>query len=159
MIRRPPRPTRTDTLFPYTTLFRSAGRRATTRGTSPPTSSTATARASSAVLAGVQAKVREVDMLVLRRGPAFAAAAEEGAEHEPSFERPFVLSRVHDVVLLDDRPAIDPQPCLAVTLTGVVHHDLEIDFHPTAAREGEAAAADAKAILALLVVDVRSEEH
>src|SRR3546814_6749230 len=89
-------------------------------------------------------------MLVLRRGPAFAAAAEEGAEHEPSFERPFVLSRVHDVVLLDDRPAIDPQPCLAVTLTGVVHHDLEIDFHPTAAREGEAAAADAKAILALL---------
>src|SRR3546814_10213006 len=89
-------------------------------------------------------------MLVPRRGPAFAAAAEEGAEHEPSFERPFVLSRVHDVVLLDDRPAIDPQPCLAVTLTGVVHHDLEIDFHPTAARAGEAAAADAKA---------RSEEH
>src|SRR3546814_7379601 len=30
MIRRPPRSTRTDTLFPYTTLFRSAGRR---RGT------------------------------------------------------------------------------------------------------------------------------
>src|SRR3546814_6847619 len=28
MIRRPPRSTRTDTLFPYTTLFRSAGRRA-----------------------------------------------------------------------------------------------------------------------------------
>src|SRR3546814_3877624 len=27
MIRRPPRSTRTDTLFPYTTLFRSAGRR------------------------------------------------------------------------------------------------------------------------------------
>src|SRR3546814_1575414 len=32
MIRRPPRSTRTDTLFPYTTLFRSAvGRRATAR--------------------------------------------------------------------------------------------------------------------------------
>src|SRR3546814_14380227 len=32
MIRRPPRPTRTDTLFPYTTLFRSLGsyRRAAT---------------------------------------------------------------------------------------------------------------------------------
>src|SRR3546814_8349873 len=29
MIRRPPRSTRTDTLFPYTTLFRSAGSRAT----------------------------------------------------------------------------------------------------------------------------------
>src|SRR3546814_8682354 len=27
MIRRPPRPTRTDTLFPYTTLFRSAAAR------------------------------------------------------------------------------------------------------------------------------------
>src|SRR3546814_6745716 len=27
MIRRPPRSTRTDTLFPYTTLFRSAGRK------------------------------------------------------------------------------------------------------------------------------------
>src|SRR3546814_12813050 len=34
MIRRPPRSTRTDTLFPYTTLFRSlqAGVRATLRG-------------------------------------------------------------------------------------------------------------------------------
>src|SRR3546814_5349354 len=32
MIRRPPRSTRTDTLFPYTTLFRSSG----TRGTSSP---------------------------------------------------------------------------------------------------------------------------
>src|SRR3546814_2343449 len=29
MIRRPPRSTRTDTLFPYTTLFRSRGRAAT----------------------------------------------------------------------------------------------------------------------------------
>src|SRR3546814_15684779 len=28
MIRRPPRSTRTDTLFPYTTLFRSKGKRA-----------------------------------------------------------------------------------------------------------------------------------
>src|SRR3546814_12861587 len=32
MIRRPPRSTRTDTLFPYTTLFRSAAREAATRG-------------------------------------------------------------------------------------------------------------------------------
>src|SRR3546814_18777482 len=30
MIRRPPRSTRTDTLFPYTTLFRSVGRLLTT---------------------------------------------------------------------------------------------------------------------------------
>src|SRR3546814_475076 len=33
MIRRPPRSTRTDTLFPYTTLFRSAGDRAAQPGT------------------------------------------------------------------------------------------------------------------------------
>src|SRR3546814_11591016 len=32
MIRRPPRSTRTDTLFPYTTLFRSAGRAAAVAG-------------------------------------------------------------------------------------------------------------------------------
>src|SRR3546814_6842083 len=31
MIRRPPRSTRTDTLFPYTTLFRSSPRRSTER--------------------------------------------------------------------------------------------------------------------------------
>src|SRR3546814_8067796 len=35
MIRRPPRTTRTDTPFPYTTLFRS-GARYRCRGTSPP---------------------------------------------------------------------------------------------------------------------------
>src|SRR3546814_3585559 len=35
MIRRPPRSTRTDTLFPYTTLFRSAGRRHRRRGPTP----------------------------------------------------------------------------------------------------------------------------
>src|SRR3546814_1532640 len=32
MVRRPPRSTRTDTLFPYTTLFRSAGRPGNVRG-------------------------------------------------------------------------------------------------------------------------------
>src|SRR3546814_12655097 len=32
MIRRPPRSTRTDTLFPYTTLFRSAGQSRHRRG-------------------------------------------------------------------------------------------------------------------------------
>src|SRR3546814_18992630 len=35
MIRRPPRSTRTDTLFPYTTLFRSVGRRAPGAGLGP----------------------------------------------------------------------------------------------------------------------------
>src|SRR3546814_998453 len=32
MVRRPPRSTRTDTLFPYTTLFRSEGRRGLLQG-------------------------------------------------------------------------------------------------------------------------------
>src|SRR3546814_5475629 len=35
MIRRPPRSTRTDTLFPYTTLFRSAGVQANTAANGP----------------------------------------------------------------------------------------------------------------------------
>src|SRR3546814_15354200 len=35
MIRRPPRSTRTDTLFPYTTLFRSPGAQAPCRGDFP----------------------------------------------------------------------------------------------------------------------------
>src|SRR3546814_15934741 len=35
MIRRPPRSTRTDTLFPYTTLFRSPGRQRREPGASP----------------------------------------------------------------------------------------------------------------------------
>src|SRR3546814_5469607 len=44
MIRRPPRSTRTDTLFPYTTLFRSRGRRDFRYGSyrgSPPSSPSA----------------------------------------------------------------------------------------------------------------------
>src|SRR3546814_4246089 len=36
MIRRPPRSTRTDTLFPYTTLFRSQGARTADTGDLPP---------------------------------------------------------------------------------------------------------------------------
>src|SRR3546814_3846174 len=35
MIRRPPRSTRTDTLFPYTTLFRSLGQRARNEALAP----------------------------------------------------------------------------------------------------------------------------
>src|SRR3546814_9122583 len=46
MIRRPPRSTRTDTLFPYTTLFRSAGRGSSeARGLIPPSGPVALARA------------------------------------------------------------------------------------------------------------------
>src|SRR3546814_2323277 len=39
MIRRPPRSTRTDTLFPYTTLFRSVRNRSVRNGSSRPGSS------------------------------------------------------------------------------------------------------------------------
>src|SRR3546814_1592500 len=38
MIRRPPRSTRTDTLFPYTTLFRSSARRAARSASNSPAS-------------------------------------------------------------------------------------------------------------------------
>src|SRR3546814_8382284 len=48
MIRRPPRSTRTDTLFPYTTLFRSAGRRSSPIPT-PLTTRSATRRRSGSV--------------------------------------------------------------------------------------------------------------
>src|SRR3546814_6331967 len=40
MIRRPPRSTRTDTLFPYTTLFRSPAGRTRMRGPGTPTTAT-----------------------------------------------------------------------------------------------------------------------
>src|SRR3546814_5029971 len=40
MIRRPPRSTRTDTLFPYTTLFRSGRRPRAPRARRPPRNST-----------------------------------------------------------------------------------------------------------------------
>src|SRR3546814_10407429 len=49
MIRRPPRSTRTDTLFPYTTLFRSHG-----RGSSPPRSSLLARRAGGTGEAGLR---------------------------------------------------------------------------------------------------------
>src|SRR3546814_2153168 len=45
MIRRPPRSTRTDTLFPYTTLFRSAGAMAAHRGDDDAPASAAAAAA------------------------------------------------------------------------------------------------------------------
>src|SRR3546814_6572558 len=41
MIRRPPRSTRTDTLFPYTTLFRSPPRRSASPRPAPPPSAAA----------------------------------------------------------------------------------------------------------------------
>src|SRR3546814_6097678 len=102
MIRRPPVSKRTDTLFPYTTLFRSVG---------------------------------EVDMLVFRRGPAFVAAAEERAEHQTALERPVILRGVDDVVLLDDRAAVDPEQRAPVALSRIVERHLQVNVDPARSEE------------------------
>src|SRR3546814_7315419 len=62
MIRRPPRPTRTDTLFPYTTLFRSRILAARTGGKRRPDPATAGARETGPLRGGRR-----------RRGPANTA--------------------------------------------------------------------------------------
>src|SRR3546814_19774766 len=72
MIRRPPRSTRTDTLFPYTTLFRSLGVQAIARGRVD--------RTAVAVLRQVEAEAERVEQVALeaaqrpRQGGAFAQA-------------------------------------------------------------------------------------
>src|SRR3546814_15114172 len=72
MIRRPPRSTRTDTLFPYTTLFRSLGVQAIARGR--------VARTAIAVLRQVEAEAERFEQVALeaaqrpRQGDAFAQA-------------------------------------------------------------------------------------
>src|SRR3546814_3113451 len=69
MIRRPPRSTRTDTLFPYTTLFRSAPRggspsdtgcprKVTTTSTSPPPPCAKTERRSTSTVTGNERATR-----------------------------------------------------------------------------------------------------
>src|SRR3546814_7164558 len=66
MIRRPPRSTRTDTLFPYTTLFRSATYWAERRSEAKASTASQTAWA----LLGLMA-AGEVDSDAVRRGIAF----------------------------------------------------------------------------------------
>src|SRR3546814_2865877 len=89
MIRRPPRSTRTDTLFPYTTLFRSGG--------SPPSTSTASAspRASPAELRiqcgkrpwrRIEATGRPVSMM-RKRGSEDACRSEEHTSELQSLMR------------------------------------------------------------------------
>src|SRR3546814_13855809 len=75
MIRRPPRSTRTDTLFPYTTLFRS-----------PDCTSTSTPRdAISRTPSGVKATRRSSDLTSVgtptTRGPAAAGAIPASCQH------------------------------------------------------------------------------
>src|SRR3546814_4358174 len=69
MIRRPPRSTRTDTLFPYTTLFRSTS----TRCTAPPC----------ACWPGGQRRMRHPTNTKNRRG---SAAAPEPPDHDTRSE-------------------------------------------------------------------------
>src|SRR3546814_10177033 len=58
MIRRPPRSTRTDTLFPYTTLFRSARRCARASQGAPPPSSSSSRPPSSACATSWRSRCR-----------------------------------------------------------------------------------------------------
>src|SRR3546814_11823249 len=69
MIRRPPRSTRTDTLFPYTTLFRSAGRprQRRARRTAPARAVVDRQRARRAVAQGLPAGPRGKPCATARR--------------------------------------------------------------------------------------------
>src|SRR3546814_20577348 len=93
-------------------------------------------------------------MLVFRRGPAFVAAAEERAEHQTALERPVILRGVDDVVLLDDRAAVDPEQRAPVALSRSVARHLQVNVDPAAARAGEGPAPGPEADLAFLVVAV-----
>src|SRR3546814_11384191 len=84
MIRRPPRSTRTDTLFPYTTLFRSAGR---TRGDGRPVQGHGDPRFGLATPRGLR-RTGRLRMTTVE--PATAADAEAlSAFAEASFVDPF----------------------------------------------------------------------
>src|SRR3546814_4194292 len=79
MIRRPPRSTRTDTLFPYTTLFRSAG------GLAVLVEQAADGAAGSVVHAG-NAAGTDGDELLLGEAGAGHRRQQGGAEHARSEE-------------------------------------------------------------------------
>src|SRR3546814_1809506 len=90
MIRRPPRTTRTDTLFPYTTLFRSAGADAVgARGGARPAHAAAIAFIEDEIAAGIRIDAAEGD--AGRRAAGLAAhpvgkRLAEGSEHDRSEE-------------------------------------------------------------------------
>src|SRR3546814_19902394 len=78
MIRRPPRSTRTDTLFPYTTLFRSV-------------------RAVERVLPGVEDERRLV-VEVLEEGPRLSVRNQDGHRSEEHTSELQSLMRISDAV-------------------------------------------------------------
>src|SRR3546814_4599804 len=82
MIRRPPRSTRTDTLFPYTTLFRSRGWRRSPRSLKAGSISRAGRKADH----GIAAFLREKDAAKRlqnagRISPALGRGGEEASDH------------------------------------------------------------------------------
>src|SRR3546814_8846532 len=79
MIRRPPRSTRTDTLFPYTTLFRSAGGAPPSAGAGGLHSAT---RSSCGRVCGAVER-RSAVAGAVRRDDAFPAHGERGELREP----------------------------------------------------------------------------
>src|SRR3546814_8399779 len=90
MIRRPPRSTRTDTLFPCTTLFRSRGRRGRAKGDHH--------RDAAAVqwcAAQRGSRNRAVDVLAVRNHPDRARRGGGGTAH-PAVDRRLLADRDRD---------------------------------------------------------------
>src|SRR3546814_14298787 len=85
MIRRPPRSTRTDTLFPYTTLFRSVG---TSRSTAPDQMRLLAGAGDEAAQQGRGARARPCARTRLRRRAQYGILS-AGADRELFRHRPF----------------------------------------------------------------------
>src|SRR3546814_8145588 len=82
MIRRPPRTTRTDTLFPYTTLFRSAGADAVgARGGARPAHAAAIAFIEDEIAAGIRIDAAEGDAGRRAAGLAAHPVGKRSEEH------------------------------------------------------------------------------
>src|SRR3546814_8325604 len=82
MIRRPPRSTRTDTLFPYTTLFRSDHQSRRTRCPPSPATSRRTRRCGTKPLQTLQFEVVNLAIRpgIIGRGPAITRSEEHTSE-------------------------------------------------------------------------------
>src|SRR3546814_11834081 len=107
MIRRPPRSTRTDTLFPYTTLFRSSAYRAARHSAAPPPASQASSRAGLDGLDHLEtfkAGVPQIERFVVAR---IAMGLPEGIGTGPVFE---VLARAPNGMRRIERVVVGAWP-------------------------------------------------
>src|SRR3546814_7122153 len=100
MIRRPPRSTRTDTLFPYTTLFRSrvaarcGGDRERRARAGRRSAQAAAGRGAGGAVAGVAGDLRRGDAAAREAGrPALPAAGDD--QRVPRDRRPGQIGRAH----------------------------------------------------------------